>query len=133
MKTLRLSALLITALVAGCASGSGEGVQTTRRGSSVLTVEELRMTPYDNLYDAVVALRRNWVRERPPARFGSEEGEQVIVFLEDTRLGGVASLRQLRVEDVASVRYLSVSEAAMRFGRQANARRVLMVTVRKGP
>jgi hypothetical protein len=69
---------------------------------------------YLTVYDAVIALRSNWVRPRGPDSFTTPS--QVIVYLDGIRLGDVERLREFQPTLVASVRYLDGIAAQARWG-----------------
>lgn len=114
--TMSLCAVLLTA----CASRTG-GVAATatpsaRRDPNVITAEEITARPAQTLYDAVRALRPEWMmRNRPTALMPQQEG-QLIVYVDGTRFGNVESLRQFVPSSVQTVRYYSPSAAEARFG-----------------
>ena len=121
---------LLVALLVGC---GGSGVTHSRPNFSVLTAEEMQAGQYGSVYDAVLALRSNWLRERPPSDYLGEVPERAEVFQDGLRVGTAEYLRQLPVRDVEAVRYLTVAEAATEFGRQANAVPVIAITMKRGP
>lgn len=121
--TSRAALLAVLALaLGGCAStGGGSG------GSfGVLTREQLVETRQPDLLQAVQALRPQWLR----ARQASIEGwSYVQVFLNGAHYGTVDQLRNISIDAVVDVRYMSASEAAGRFGTVAgNAGTVLVRT-----
>lgn len=130
MKLLRPACLLLLALLAGCAGAAAE--RSPRPDRNLLTAEEMQSRPYSSLHHAVAALRANWVRERPPSDHRGVAPERAQVFLDGLRVGDVEYLRQLQVGDVESVRYLSITEAATRFGHQADAGPILLITLKQG-
>ncbi len=131
MKLARLFILLFVALPVAC--GGHAGVQSPRPNLNVLSAEDLQASRHDNLYDAIRALRSNWVRERPPSDHLGAQPEVAQVFVDGMHRGDVEVLRQLHVGDVESVRYLSVTEAISTFGRLAQAGPAIVITSRRGP
>src|SRR5688572_27893850 len=69
---------------------------------------------YVTVYDAVIAMRSNWVRPRGPDSFSSPS--QVLVYLDGNRLGDVERLREFQPTLVATVRYLDAIAAQARWG-----------------
>jgi hypothetical protein len=131
MNRARLLALLLLALAGGCAAH--EGARMPRTDLSVLTAEELQAGQYASLYEAIAALRSNWVRERPPSSFHGMTPEPLSVFVGDVRAGGVDFLHQIAIGDVASVRFLTTTEAASRLGHSAQAGPAILVAMKRGP
>ena len=110
----------LVTLGAACASGGG-GEQGPRRDPNLITAEEL--ADYHNLdcYDAVRRLRPRWLQSRA--------GDPTVVR-DGSRLGPASDyLAQIQVGQVASIRYLSATEATMRFGTGANGGAIVVTTV----
>jgi hypothetical protein len=81
--------------------------------SSVVTGQEIAGKYYDsNLLDALQALRPRFLASRGP------DGTRLpVVYLDGVRmLGGTAELRTIQTDHVSQVRYLSASEANLRYG-----------------
>jgi len=128
VRTPRLGFALMTTVVlySGCASG---GTNTDTGGSrDVLTREQLLATQEDNALDAVRRLRSQWLRARGPARSAGLPPVQVAVFINDVRRGGVDVLADIRIEEVAEIRFISATDATTRWGPNV-AGGVIAVTV----
>ena len=112
---------LIT-LGAACASGgAGREDQAPRRDPNLITAEEL--ADYHNLdcYDAVRRLRPRWLQSRA--------GDPIVVR-DGSHLGPASEfLGQIGVGQVASIRYLSATEATMRFGTGVQGGAIVVATV----
>jgi len=123
MKTLLAIPLstLAAVLLTSCASpagGAGSRSQTSgpRKDPNLITVEELSAHPATTLYEAVRALRPAWMmRSRPTAVLPQNQG-QLLVYVDGTRFGNMASLRQLTTNGVVAVRFLSPGSAEARYG-----------------
>src|SRR5215203_5057996 len=86
-----------------------------RRGDRrELTRAQMLAGNYLTVYDAVIAMRSNWLRPRGPDSFSSPS--EVLVYLDGTRLGDVERLREFQPTLVASVRYLDALAAQARWG-----------------
>jgi len=103
------------ALVFGCASAGTQGGSSRGSGSS-LTVEQLSTVNADNLYDAIVKLRPNWLTSRGPTSVSDPTPSSVDVFMGNNFLGKADYLQQIRPGDVSEVRYWDPGAAAARFG-----------------
>ena len=115
MRKLGLAAL---AILWGCAGGSGaqsSGVPEPARKSDVVTMEELARSNASTLYEALHHLRPAWFRRSPTTLRPDAEGD-VVIYLDQTRLGGPETLRSVDVPAVVAVRYYSASEAQARYG-----------------
>lgn len=120
--TSRAALLAVLALaLGGCAStGGGSG------GSfGVLTREQLVETRQANLYQAVQSLRPQWLRAR--AQSSLTQASEVTLFLNGSHYGTVEQLRNIPIDAIVDIRYLSASEAAGRFGTQAGNSGSLLV------
>jgi hypothetical protein len=106
----RLAASLLLLASLACQRGPAG----PRPDPSVLTQAEMREHNFTNVYDAVAALRPNWLTVRGADSFQSPS--QLWVYFDQTRLGGVDQLRPITVASVAWVRHYSGTEATTRWG-----------------
>jgi hypothetical protein len=79
-----------------------------------LTQEDFLGHGFSTVFEAIDALRSQWLRERGPDSF-SKPGH-VQVYLDDSRLGGVEALRDLPLTNVLFIRHVDGVEAAARWG-----------------
>ena len=119
MRHAPLAPLLGLLLLAGaCASQTGPEVITTddlnRRNATVITTAELRAANASNVYEVVAALRPHWLRKRGSVSF-ENEGD-IVVYLDNGRLGGPDALRQIQTLTVSSVRFFDAAAANYRYG-----------------
>ena len=106
-------------LVAWFALASGCAVHSTAREKqksdrNILTQAQLTENRFTSVYDAVEALRGNWLRTRGSDSFRSPS--QVRVYLDNTLLGGVHSLREIIPSTVTFIRYFDGIAATGRWG-----------------
>jgi hypothetical protein len=114
MKSLALrSVLLALSLTFACVS-TPRSARSSSADAAEITDEQLAERHYQNLYDAVVALRSNWLSTRGTDSFRTPS--QVIVYLDDSRLGGIESLSGLSTQGIASVTHLNGIDATARWG-----------------
>lgn len=106
----RLSWICALVVLVGCASG-GEG----RRSRGAITAEELTSTGASDCFEAVRALRPQWLRARaaPTPRDPNPEPR---VIVDGTPRGGLAELSLIPTADVESIRFMGSSDATTRFG-----------------
>jgi hypothetical protein len=123
--TRQLLFVVIVATVTGC--GARQGAGGTGGDRSVITFEQLQEGGYRNALEAVEALRRTWLVERPD---GITTQREVQVYLDHSRLGGVQSLRQVSTSDIASIRYIDAATAINRWGVD-HSQGVIMIVTRK--
>jgi hypothetical protein len=106
---------LVLALLAtfGC-SRTTRDPSLPRVERNVLTHEQVLETRTTNAYEAVETLRSNWLRTRGIDSFSSPG--QVLVYFNETRLGGVETLRSIGLNDIGYIRYFDGREASARWG-----------------
>ena len=102
----RLAAALVgTALLfllAGCASTSEQ--RSTNRRSDVISSEELQEVKVNNLYEAIQRLRPRWLQARSQQSFNTPS--QIVVFQNQTNLGGFEALRSLGTDAAHSIQFM---------------------------
>jgi hypothetical protein len=128
----RRSAALALALAGlACASGPRKG-SPSRRGNDVITAEEMASVQFSNLFDLVQALRFRWLQSRGPDSINMQPG-QVQVRLDDTRLGGVETLRTVAPTGVVSIQWVDPTTAAARWGMGYGHGAIVISTRRQPP
>ena len=104
--TLVVAFGLATALAACASSGGSAG---PRRDPNLITAEELAEYSTFTALDAIRRLRPRWLQSR------GQTSAQVIQ--DGARLGDPENaLRSMPVSDIEEMRYLSASDATMRYG-----------------
>jgi hypothetical protein len=108
---LRLLAGIAFSASAACtptvAAGGAGGSVPARSDSKTVTESELAVATQLNLYDYVAAERPRWL--------ATTRGLPLVIFLDDTRLGGAATLRTLTTSSVRMLRYFEASAAQQKF------------------
>lgn len=114
MRALLAPSVAVVTLMA-CASGGGpqRSAAQPRHDSNVIIEEEIRASSGTTLYDVIRSLRPAWLLARPT--IVRSEGE-LVVYVDGTRFGNAASLRQLSPNTVWAVRFYRPTEAQARFG-----------------
>lgn len=108
---------------------SGNATQEPRfRDRTLLTHDELNQVAFANAYQAVETLRSNWLRTRGPT--SPNNPGQVMVYLNNARLGGVETLRGITPQEIVYIRYYDAVAAAGRWGRDV-ADGVIMVSTER--
>jgi len=114
------SALVMMTSLAACASapvqGSADDIGYAGRNSNVISLPEMRSSGATDAYQAISRLRPLFLhrgRDKTPAR---PNMSSLQVYLDDARLGGLESLQTVPIESIRSIRYLSASEATIRWG-----------------
>lgn len=106
----------------------------TRRGENIITRAEIEDAGVTNAYDLVTNLRHDWLITRGTNSWAEsdrgeatvvgrqivmdvEEGrEQIIVYLDDIRLGGVEEMRDISVDMLMAVEFIDGRRATYRYG-----------------
>lgn len=119
---------LATSSAVSCASAPSQG-QTGRRSANQLTREDLASVNTDNVYDAIVKLRPEWLTSRGPTSATDATPTAVDVYMNGTMLGKADYLRDIHLLDVSEVRYWDAGQASARFG-MGHPRGVIEITRR---
>ena len=80
----------------------------------LLTQAEMLDNHFTNMYDAVESLRGKWLNVRGTDSF--IKPSEVLVYFDQTRLGGVDQLRNVTVNSVMWARHYNGIDATMRWG-----------------
>ena len=127
---LRLAAVALVALSGACATS---GTAAARPNQNVISTEEITQSAAPNAYDLIQRLRPNYLRTRG-AVHGTPEGKNklepvdVVVYLNENRLGMSDQLRQISTLDIREIRYFNASEATTRWGTGHSAGAIQVVT-----
>jgi hypothetical protein len=116
---LRVLRLMPAVVLVACVSGRPR--TTPPADPYRISTEELRASPVDNLYDAVRQLRPGWFR-----RVGTGD-QRILVYFDDQQVGGVTALSRFTTLSVAEVRFLSPTEAQVRYGQTNYGRPAILV------
>jgi len=123
---------VLACLVAACTArapgeltpGASPGVHPDH---NLLTEQQLREHHFVTAYEAVAALRSSWLETRGPDSFTAPS--QVLVYLDESRLGGVETLRALPMTNVLSIRFIDGIAASARWGLD-HGQGVILVSTR---
>jgi hypothetical protein len=109
--------LLIGPLVALnlAACSAGRPIQA-RPSSDVITREELTGQGLANAYEAVQRLRPAFLRSRGPVSVRDPRPAMPLVYVNGVRYGEPQTLRNLRVQEVEEIRFISATDATTRWG-----------------
>lgn len=131
--SLSLAGVLALAMVlSGCAAGTvGSG---GTRSSDLITIEEIDGTSHATAHELIAALRPQWLRVRPANSFsgarnaGGAASNEVVVYVDNLRLGGAESLHGVRAEAVRSAEMVNAMTATQRWGTGHAAGAILVIT-----
>lgn len=122
----RLPILLL--LLASACAGNPSTQPRQFKDRNLLTHEQLNERAYNDAYQAVEALRSHWLRPRGPD--SPLTPGQVLVYLDNTRLGGVEALRGLSTREITYIRFYDPAMAAGRWGRDVSSGVIFVSTER---
>lgn len=97
----------------GCASTNADR-SGPRRSATFISGEEVRASTAANALELVQTARPGWLRKRGAVSFRMDG--HVLVYLDDSRLGGIDALHSLPLSGIESLRYLDPVAAGARFG-----------------
>jgi hypothetical protein len=116
-------AALCLAFLVACGAGRPVRQQRIDGDSYHISRVELENSRVPTLYDAVQQLRPLWLSQSNDA--------SVAVYLNEQLVGGVANLRRIAVHLTEDARYMSATEAQVRFGPTNGLRPAILVTIRR--
>ena len=119
--------LLATILVFSVGCGTHQANTGARVDSNVITADVIQQRGFRNAYEAVEALHARWLLDRPD---GLTTPAEVLVYLDNSRLGGVGTLRQISAPDIASIRFIDAGTATSRWGVD-HRKGVIMVATKR--
>jgi hypothetical protein len=101
-------------LLSAACGGRGNGNARPSPDRDLITREEIQAQRFSNAFQLVEALHSNWLRTRGTDSFASPG--QVLVYLDDSRLGGVETLRSISTTTIGYIRYYDGIAASARWG-----------------
>ena len=126
-----LAAVALVLLVGSACAARKSGDQGgTRSNRNVITHEQIVQQNFRTALDAVQALRPNWLRTRGADSFQSPT--QVVVYLDNVRMGGVDQLAAITPSNIATITHFDGVQASGRWGLDHGAG-VIQVISRVGP
>jgi len=125
-RSLLIVAAVVIAGVPGCASSPAASGATQQSASSssrsrgsrdVITQEELAKVDVQNALDAVRRLRPSYLQTHGGLSSSITQGPQdVVVYVDNTRMRGPSTLAQIPITDVKEIQYLNGPDATQRYG-----------------
>ena len=127
---MRYLAILLAAAasVAACSSGAGTETGEPRPDQSLITAEEIAETRVHNAYEAVQALRPQWLTRRASRTLADATPRVPTVFLDRMELGPLASMRSVAVTDIQEIRFHDGRQAMNRFGIEYDSGIIQIIT-----
>ena len=121
-----------TMALTACAS-SGSGASAAKQNPNVISMEEIVESSASNAYEVIQRLRPNFLRTRgavhgTPGATNAVEMVDLVVYLNENRLGGSDQLRQISTTDIKEIRYFNSSEATTKWGTGHSAGAIQVVS-----
>jgi hypothetical protein len=108
-----LTVLALPAAVTACGPRQS-GTTANRQQHDLISRENLTTQRFNTAYEAVQALRANWLQPRGADSFSNPS--QILVYLDNVKLGGVEALRTLHPNDISFIRRYDAAAASSRWG-----------------
>jgi hypothetical protein len=114
--------VLLTACATTGASGGGS---TAKTNADLITTAEIDAATFRDAYDIVQRLRPNWFTKARASSAGGLSGTQVsgssavqsggnvglVVYLDNAKMGGTESLRDMSASSIATLQYMDAATA----------------------
>jgi hypothetical protein len=129
MRTAQRCAGLLLGLFLIVGSACSSRSDQERRPSASLdriSFEEVRGTSYSSALELVQGLRPQWLRSRAPVSFGAQV--EPVVYVDNVRYGGPATLSGIPAQAVESVERMSATAATQRWGTDHSGGVILVRT-----
>ena len=131
-RSRRFVSWAVIPLLVGCASSHAA---TAKQNQNLITTEEITQSSASNAYDLIQRLRPNYLRTRgavhgAPSADGTNHLEAVdlVVYLNENRLGGTDELRHIVTSEIREIRYYSASDATTKWGTGHSAGAIQVVS-----
>ena len=130
MSGVRFTVAICTAVLLGACASAPRAERGRGQDRTALAVESLKPHGTRTLYEVIRLERPQWLSARGPTSLSVQPGDEVIVYLNGAKLGGVEHLRDITANLVASVRFLTGPEAQSRFGMDHQSGAILITTLK---
>lgn len=115
MHLFRASPFVLALALAGAACAPARpGGAAPSRDSYILRADEIAAANVSTAYDAVMRLRPQFLSGRGRSAFGDDQG--VRFYIDGIPQTSVEDLRSISAGDVVYIRYLSATDATIRYG-----------------
>jgi hypothetical protein len=127
-RRISLLALVLSGTACAAASSTTRPVRSASR--EVITAAEIVAARVQDVYQAVAHLRPEFLRRRSLTMARPQRTPDVLVFLDDIEFGTVESMRNIPLARVRQIRYLTPSEANLRWGGSHSGGVIHVITLR---
>ena len=123
MKTT-VNAIALVFLLTACAGGVRRA--ETQPDRDTITREQLVEHRFTSAYEAIAALRSNWLTTRGTDSFRTPS--QVQVYVDDVRVGGIETLRGVAINSISYIQHFDGIAATERWGFDHGAGVIFVAT-----
>jgi hypothetical protein len=103
--------LLLVVVVSGCASGAGNNRGVDPNRISTGEIQEAQRTGLADAYELIQRARPRWLQIRSERSMRLET--TILVYQNDSRIGGLEVLRGYPLAGISSIRYLDAAQAGL--------------------
>lgn len=104
-------ALLPVLVLTACGTTGATAERGARINPDLITRQEIDGTNVRTAHELIEQLRPRWLTTRGSRSFGAAGDAGILVYQEQTRLGGMDALRQMPITNIASLRWLDAATA----------------------
>lgn len=128
-RTFLVLASLSSLACAAAGPPTNHAASSVRR--DIITAAEIVAARVTDVYQAVTQLRPEFLRRRGGATVSSVQSRSsVVVYLDELPYGGLESLRYIPLDRVRLIRYVSPTDADLRWGGSHPTGAILVTTIR---
>jgi hypothetical protein len=124
----RIASLLSLFGLITVACHQGPNAATTTSMRSVITRDQIDSSDAHNVYELIVRLRPDFLRDRGSVSIQTNTHARAVVFMNDQEYGILETMRNIPTGRIGEVRYFSGNDAVARFGAQYGGGVVMLVS-----
>jgi hypothetical protein len=107
--------IAVCVISGGCTSPGRQARPLVSR--NVIMADEIARVNATTALDAIQRLQpRMLTKQRGPSSINFEDQSQIVVYVDGTRYGGIDSLSLIQATSILEIRFLSASEATLKYG-----------------
>jgi hypothetical protein len=116
-------------LAAGCQGTRPSRPNSEPRDQYLILATELEAAAQNNMYDAIRRLRPGWFTRATRDRLTGDNA--LMVYIDDQPIGTAGTLRRFSPNFAARIRYLTQTEAQVRYGQNNGGRAAIVIETSK--
>jgi len=125
----RVSYVLVGISLTACAAATSSARPVASGGRDVITAREIVASRVTDVYQAVSQLRPEYFRRRGATSLPTLM-QPIMVYLDKLPFGSAESLHSIPLDRVRLIRYISPTEADLRWGGSHTTGAILVTTLR---